>query len=86
MAELCDVCKRRVYQLEKVETSGKIFHKACFRCMQCNCLLRMETFTLNCGNLYCMPHFKQKFISKGNYDEGFGVDQHKAKWPTVTSF
>ncbi|KAL0271313.1 UNVERIFIED_CONTAM: hypothetical protein PYX00_008442 [Menopon gallinae] len=86
MAELCYVCSRRVYQLEKVETSGKIFHKTCFRCMQCNCLLRMETFTLNCGRLYCLPHFKQLFIAKGNYDEGFGVDQHKAKWSTVASF
>ncbi|PSN56309.1 hypothetical protein C0J52_07512 [Blattella germanica] len=41
---------------------------------------RMETYTLNSGKLYCMPHFKQLFISKGNYEEGFGLDQHKRKW------
>jgi hypothetical protein len=41
---------------------------------------RMETYTLNSGKLYCMPHFKQLFIAKGNYDEGFGLDQHKRKW------
>ena len=40
----------------------------------------MESYTLNNGKLYCIPHFKQLFISKGNYDEGFGLDQHKRKW------
>jgi hypothetical protein len=40
----------------------------------------METYTLNSGKLYCIPHFKQLFIAKGNYEEGFGLDQHKRKW------
>ena len=26
------------------------------------------------------PHFKQLFKLKGNYDEGFGSEQHKYKW------
>jgi hypothetical protein len=26
------------------------------------------------------PHFKQLFKAKGNYDEGFGKEQHKKKW------
>ncbi|XP_034254678.1 uncharacterized protein LOC117653241 isoform X15 [Thrips palmi] len=79
-AEFCDSCEKKVYPLEKVETGGKLFHKGCFRCMQCSCILRMESYTLNNGKLYCIPHFKQLFISKGNYDEGFGLDQHKRKW------
>ena len=32
------------------------------------------------GIIYCKPHFKQMFQEKGNYDEGFGREQHKAKW------
>ncbi|KAK3921253.1 LIM domain and actin-binding protein 1 [Frankliniella fusca] len=79
-AEYCDSCGKKVYPLEKVETGGKLFHRGCFRCMQCSCILRMESYTLNNGKLYCIPHFKQLFISKGNYDEGFGLDQHKRKW------
>ncbi|XP_069692989.1 uncharacterized protein [Periplaneta americana] len=79
-AEFCSVCEKKVYPLEKVETGGKLFHKQCFRCLQCNCILRMETYTLNNGKLYCIPHFKQLFIAKGNYEEGFGLDQHKRKW------
>lgn len=43
-------------------------------------LYRMDTFTWNNNRLYCLPHFKRLFISKGNYDEGFGGDQHKKKW------
>ncbi|XP_066908173.1 uncharacterized protein [Halyomorpha halys] len=79
-AALCAYCDRKVYPLERIETNGKIFHKGCFRCSYCNCILRMDTYTLNNGHLYCLPHFKQLFISKGNYDEGFGTDQHKRKW------
>ncbi|XP_051158097.1 uncharacterized protein LOC127279649 isoform X4 [Leptopilina boulardi] len=78
--EVCESCQKKVYPLEKVETNNKIFHKHCFRCLQCNCILRMDTFTLNNGKLYCIPHFKQLFITRGNYDEGFGVDPHKNKW------
>ncbi|XP_039287652.1 F-actin-monooxygenase MICAL3 isoform X28 [Nilaparvata lugens] len=77
---VCAACDTKVYILERVETNGKVFHKKCFRCTQCSCVLRMETYTLNNGQLYCLPHFKQLFIVKGNYDEGFGSDQHKRKW------
>ncbi|XP_076295309.1 uncharacterized protein LOC143216287 isoform X5 [Lasioglossum baleicum] len=83
--DVCESCQKKVYPLEKVETNNKIFHKQCFRCLQCNCVLRMDTFTLNNGKLYCIPHFKQLFITRGNYDEGFGVDPHKNKWTTSAS-
>ncbi|XP_014615676.1 PREDICTED: uncharacterized protein LOC106793337 isoform X1 [Polistes canadensis] len=83
--DVCESCEKKVYPLEKVETNNKIFHKQCFRCLQCNCVLRMDTFTLNNGKLYCIPHFKQLFITRGNYDEGFGVDPHKNKWATSST-
>jgi hypothetical protein len=41
---------------------------------------RMDSYSYNQGLLYCMPHFKRLFISKGNYDTGFGLGQHKEKW------
>ncbi|XP_025201763.1 F-actin-monooxygenase MICAL3 isoform X7 [Melanaphis sacchari] len=77
---LCESCEKKVYPLEKVEIEGRSFHRSCFRCTQCQCVLRMDTFTWNKNRLYCLPHFKRLFISKGNYDEGFGDDQHKKKW------
>lgn len=30
--------------------------------------------------MYCTPHYKQLFKSKGNYDEGFGQKPHKELW------
>ncbi|XP_050525657.1 uncharacterized protein LOC126896709 isoform X16 [Daktulosphaira vitifoliae] len=79
---LCESCEKKVYPLEKVEIEGRPFHRTCFKCTQCQCVLRMDTFTWNNNRLYCLPHFKRLFISKGNYDEGFGGDQHKKKWET----
>ncbi|KAK2856757.1 hypothetical protein Q5P01_005492 [Channa striata] len=32
------------------------------------------------GRMYCTPHYKQLFKSKGNYDEGFGQKPHKELW------
>lgn len=32
--------------------------------------------------MYCKPHYKQLFKSKGNYDEGFGERPHKELWST----
>lgn len=30
--------------------------------------------------MFCKPHYKQLFKSKGNYDEGFGQKPHKELW------
>jgi hypothetical protein len=32
------------------------------------------------GQFYCKVHIIQLFKEKGNYDEGFGREQHKTKW------
>ena len=43
-------------------------------------LCRLDNFTVRAEKLFCIPHFKQMFMEKGNYDEGFGLEQHKDKW------
>jgi hypothetical protein len=80
VTETCESCNSRVYPLEKISVHNHIYHKNCFKCMECNCVLRMDSYSYNQGLLYCMPHFKRLFISKGNYDTGFGLGQHKEKW------
>lgn len=35
--------------------------------------------------MYCKPHYKQLFKSKGNYDEGFGQKPHKELWSNKNS-
>ena len=55
----------------------------------CMCVHTLNTYPylISTGNyaalegvIYCKTHFKQLFKSKGNYDEGFGREQHKSKW------
>ncbi|KAM9629060.1 xin actin-binding repeat-containing protein 2 [Morphnus guianensis] len=56
------------------------FHKSCFRCHHCGSQLSLGNYASLHGKIYCKPHFKQLFKSKGNYDEGFGHKQHKELW------
>lgn len=35
--------------------------------------------------MYCKPHYKQLFKSKGNYDEAFGQKPHKEQWGNKNS-
>ncbi|XP_017774528.1 PREDICTED: LIM domain-containing protein 2-like [Nicrophorus vespilloides] len=70
----------KVYPLEKISVHGAIYHKKCFKCMECHSILRMDSYSYNQGLLYCTPHFKRLFITKGNYDTAFGLEQHKEKW------
>ncbi|XP_022240369.1 uncharacterized protein LOC106458450 [Limulus polyphemus] len=63
-SEECDFCGKRLYLTEKMEASGLKFHRNCFRCTHCNCMLRLENYTTSGGKIYCTPHFKHLFISK----------------------
>ena len=44
------------------------------------CVHRPKTFAINKNVMFCTNHYKQLFATKGNYDEGFGRDQHKKRW------
>lgn len=52
----------------------------CFTCAQCHKQVGLGGYAALQGKIYCKPHFKQLFKLKGNYDEGFGKQQHKTKW------
>jgi len=76
----CGVCNQPVFQMEKLEADGVTYHKRCFRCAVCNKAVSLSGFAALEGKVYCKPHFKQLFALKGNYNEGFGTEQHKNKW------
>ncbi|XP_077550278.1 uncharacterized protein LOC144163271 isoform X3 [Haemaphysalis longicornis] len=80
-SEACAICNKKLYPMERMEVSGLRMHKNCFRCSHCSCNLRLEGYTISGGKLFCGPHFKQFFIAKGNYDEGFG----REKWSRSAS-
>jgi uncharacterized CHY-type Zn-finger protein len=76
----CAVCSKAVYAMEKLEADKIVYHKVCFKCSVCKKTLSTGTYAALQGIIYCKVHFKQLFKSKGNYDEGFGREQHKKKW------
>eukprot|EP00727_Mastigamoeba_balamuthi_P003266 m51a1_g12937 hypothetical protein (233) ;mRNA; r:148-1695 len=80
----CQACGRTAYETERVSVDGLVFHKGCLRCETCS-----KTISpLNCtalkgaisGHFYCKPCYIKAFKQKGNYDEGFGREQHKKNW------
>eukprot|EP01119_Soliformovum_irregulare_P017587 TRINITY_DN524_c0_g1_i1.p1 TRINITY_DN524_c0_g1~~TRINITY_DN524_c0_g1_i1.p1 ORF type:complete len:433 (-),score=127.61 TRINITY_DN524_c0_g1_i1:224-1522(-) len=79
----CEVCGKTAYPMEKCEADGKTFHKTCFRCKQCNSVLKLGSFAAMNGEFFCKVCFKKNFFSKGNYSDGFGLktpqEQHNAK-------
>uniref|UniRef100_A0A672TM45 LIM zinc-binding domain-containing protein n=1 Tax=Strigops habroptila TaxID=2489341 RepID=A0A672TM45_STRHB len=78
--EMCRLCQQRVYPMECLVADKQNFHKSCFRCHHCGSQLSLGNYASLHGKIYCKPHFKQLFKSKGNYDEGFGHKQHKELW------
>ncbi|XP_060991436.1 xin actin-binding repeat-containing protein 2 isoform X3 [Dama dama] len=78
--EVCVLCQKTVYPMERLVADRQSFHKSCFRCHHCNSKLSLGNYASLHGQIYCKPHFKQLFKSKGNYDEGFGHKQHKDQW------
>uniref|UniRef100_A0A8C2JUD0 LIM zinc-binding domain-containing protein n=2 Tax=Cyprinus carpio TaxID=7962 RepID=A0A8C2JUD0_CYPCA len=79
-SELCQVCRKRVYPMESLIADKQNFHKSCFRCAHCSSQLSLGNYASLHGRMYCKPHYKQLFKSKGNYDEGFGERPHKELW------
>ncbi|XP_053453926.1 xin actin-binding repeat-containing protein 2 isoform X2 [Nycticebus coucang] len=78
--EICILCQKTVYPMECLVADKQNFHKSCFRCHHCSSKLSLGNYASLHGQIYCKPHFKQLFKSKGNYDEGFGHKQHKDRW------
>nr|XP_023836800.1 xin actin-binding repeat-containing protein 2-like isoform X2 [Salvelinus alpinus] len=78
-SELCTVCRRRVYPMEALIADRKKFHKSCFCCEHCRNKLSLGNYVSLHGHLYCLPHYKQLFKSKGNYDNRFGQTLHNEK-------
>jgi len=70
--EACSVCEKTVYPTEQVKADDKLYHRGCFRCEYCQGTLKLGSFASMDGRVFCKPHFKQLFNSKGNYSEGFG--------------
>jgi hypothetical protein len=56
MNHKCVVCSKTVYPLEKITVSQKSFHRACFRCGECNSTLHPDMFVEKDNKFYCRRH------------------------------
>jgi len=87
--EKCTACARTVYQTERAvveeKTEKKVYHKTCIRCATCNKVLEVGQIASMDGKIWCKPHFKQLFASKGNFDEAFGKEKVPAKTTVVNT-
>lgn len=61
--------------MEGLIADKKKFHKSCFFCEHCKNKLSLGNFVSLHGHLYCQPHYKQLFKSKGNLEDGFGQSE-----------
>jgi len=68
--ELCFVCNKTVFPIEKISIDGRIYHNTCFKCTHCKCTLTMGNYAQLEDSVYCKPHLLELFKRKGKYDFG----------------
>uniref|UniRef100_A0A3B4UAM6 LIM zinc-binding domain-containing protein n=1 Tax=Seriola dumerili TaxID=41447 RepID=A0A3B4UAM6_SERDU len=42
--DVCFLCKKRVYVMERVSAEGLFFHRSCFQCDYCSSTLRLAAY------------------------------------------
>ena len=59
--ENCDACGQRVFLMERLSVEGHVFHRSCFKCFTCKCLLKPGSYEHDSkGDLfYCRPHYRE---------------------------
>ncbi|XP_023259774.1 protein-methionine sulfoxide oxidase mical3a-like [Seriola lalandi dorsalis] len=58
-SDVCFLCKKRVYVMERVSAEGLFFHRSCFQCDYCSSTLRLAAYAYDqhSGRFYCLQHF-----------------------------
>jgi len=67
-SQLCKLCQKQVFQMERIKAERVVWHKNCFTCTECSKKLSVDTYNSHEGLLYCKPHFKQLFQPKAVLD------------------
>ncbi|PIN27222.1 Regulatory protein MLP [Handroanthus impetiginosus] len=63
----CKACDKTVHFVEMMSADGVSYHKSCFKCTHCNGRLAMSNYSAVDGQLYCKPHFEQRFRETGSF-------------------
>lgn len=54
---LCAACAKTVYFMERLEANDGLYHKACFKCCECQATLTTATFRSLDDRIYCKHHY-----------------------------
>lgn len=54
--DTCVACSKSVYQVERLEYSGRVWHKNCFRCAESNIKLDIRSVVMHNDKIYCSKH------------------------------
>ncbi|PRP87730.1 cysteine-rich protein 1-like [Planoprotostelium fungivorum] len=82
MSEKCGKCGKTAYPTEKVNSIGKAWHKACFKCTQCNSSLQLGSEAAHEGKPYC-KRCHQSAFGPGGYGFGQGGTLSSHSWNTT---
>ncbi|EJD43056.1 LIM-domain-containing protein [Auricularia subglabra TFB-10046 SS5] len=63
---LCPVCDKAVYFAEQVKAIGRVWHKACLRCTNCNSLLDSTRLTEKDGDPLCRSCYSKLHGPQGS--------------------
>jgi len=62
--QICKICGKEPYLVERLVAEKSWWHKNCFRCHNCNKILNLDTYASHQGVIYCKPHHKELFQPK----------------------
>lgn len=46
-SQVCSVCQKKLYVMERLSAEGLFFHRGCFQCCQCRRTLRLGDYAFN---------------------------------------
>uniref|UniRef100_T1JBG3 LIM zinc-binding domain-containing protein n=1 Tax=Strigamia maritima TaxID=126957 RepID=T1JBG3_STRMM len=80
-SNLCRICGRPVFLMDRIKAEKSVFHRTCFRCKECNKQLTVDSYCSHETVLYCKLHFKQLFQPKVNFEEQSRTSRRKNEDP-----
>lgn len=83
MAQKCRVCTKAVYPMDpQLNLDGKLFHKPCAKCADCQCQITVSNFAKGESGdqitLLCKTHYFKRFHEGGAY---LGGDKYAKQAP-----
>eukprot|EP00470_Lotharella_oceanica_P017113 CAMPEP_0170186168 /NCGR_PEP_ID=MMETSP0040_2-20121228/38439_1 /TAXON_ID=641309 /ORGANISM="Lotharella oceanica, Strain CCMP622" /LENGTH=100 /DNA_ID=CAMNT_0010432813 /DNA_START=35 /DNA_END=337 /DNA_ORIENTATION=+ len=55
--------------MEMMKYDNQVYHKNCFKCLDCKRTLQPSSVAMMSGDLYCKECFKKRFKARGKYDD-----------------